>query len=351
MNSQDFRNTILQKKPRYANSRIPILEAFANKGKSKSDYSQFGPIYELYIYAFTLGLKKGLKLPLPTRKLTTDFVEIAKWKGGSSLVDFLLMIIFSHSEEIGFKWEDLEDLEEKELNNAINDIISFIESYANGGLEYLQQEFDDNKLMNSPYLFVDLLAENSEFRSNSNDDEVSLETLEPTEALIHSTKKIIEKGESTSVEFKSTMRINMHTDKKDPEMEHECIKTIAAFMNSNGGTLLIGVDDKKTVLGLEKDFNSFGENHDLLDKFQTELDNLIENQISNSIYPLLKLSFPNIDEKTICRLDVAFKKSGPIYSKNKAKKNLEEFYIRRAASSKPLNASEINDYIKDHWNV
>lgn len=65
MNAQEFRAQILLKKPRYAKSRIPVLEAFANKGQSKSDYSQFGPIYELYIYAFALGLKKRLKLPLP----------------------------------------------------------------------------------------------------------------------------------------------------------------------------------------------------------------------------------------------------------------------------------------------
>lgn len=159
MNAQEFREQILLKKPRYAKSRIPVLEAFANKGKSKSEYSQFGPIYELYIYAFTLGLKKDLKLPLPPRNLTQDFVEIAKWKRDSSLVDFLLMIVFSHSEEIGFNWNDLEDLDEKELNSKINDIIEFIESYANGGLEYLQQEFEANNLLNSPYLFVDLMAE------------------------------------------------------------------------------------------------------------------------------------------------------------------------------------------------
>lgn len=158
MNAQEFRAQILLKKPRYAKSRIPVLEAFANKGQSKSEYSQFGPIYELYIYAFMLGLKKGLKLPLPPRNLTQDFVEIAKWKRDSSLVDFLLMVIFSHSDEIGFDWNELEELDEKELNGKINDIIEFIESYANGGLEFLQQEFESDRLLNSPYLFVDILA-------------------------------------------------------------------------------------------------------------------------------------------------------------------------------------------------
>jgi hypothetical protein len=157
MTVQEFKSSLLMKRPRYANSKTPVIEAFANKGKSKSEYSQFGPIYELYIYAFRLGLKKGLKLPLPPRNSTQDFVEIGKWKRDSSLVDFLLMIVFSHSEEIGFDWNELEDMEDKELSKVISDIIDFMESYANGGLQYLQEEWENDNLINSSYLFVDLM--------------------------------------------------------------------------------------------------------------------------------------------------------------------------------------------------
>lgn len=157
MNAQEFKSLILSKRPRYAKSRIPVIDAFANKGQSKSEYSQFGPIYELYIYAFRLGLKKGLKLPLPPRNMTMEFLEIGKWKRDSSLVDFLLMIIFSHAEEIGFDWNDLEDMSETEINTVVSNIVDFIEGYANGGLQYLQEQWEDDKLINSSYLFVDLM--------------------------------------------------------------------------------------------------------------------------------------------------------------------------------------------------
>ena len=65
MTSQEFKSNLLIKRPRYANSRIPIIEVLANKGSRNSEYSQFGPIYELYIYAFMLGLKNNLRLALP----------------------------------------------------------------------------------------------------------------------------------------------------------------------------------------------------------------------------------------------------------------------------------------------
>lgn len=157
MTSQEFKSQILIKRPRYANSRIPLIEVLANKGSRKSEYSQFGPIYELYMYAFLLGLKKERRLPLPPRDLTSDFgLEIGRWKRESNLTDFLLMIIFTRNEEIGFDWNELEDMDESEITTVVSKIINFIEEYTNGGLEYLHELLDKGQLENSHYMFIDL---------------------------------------------------------------------------------------------------------------------------------------------------------------------------------------------------
>lgn len=349
MTSQDFRTQLLIKKPRYAKSRIPLIEVLANKGQSKSEYAQFGPIYELFIYAFVLGLKRKSFLPLPGNNLTKDFVEIAKWKGGGALVDFLLMIVLTHTNELGFTWNELEEMDERELDKAINQIISFFEGYANGGLEFLQDQYNSNQLINSPYLFIDLLAENSTFKElQSDDSEIGLESQEATEHTIIDTKKLIEGGESPNVEFKSTLRVNLTINLPDEKMEISCIKTIAGFMNTRSGTLIIGVSDIKAILGLENDLKSFGRKPDLMDEFQKHLDNLIQSYIGNSAYSLITLTFPAIEDKQICRLDVQFSKKGPVYVKNKSKKT-EDFYIRRAASTIALNASEMIGYIGNTW--
>lgn len=349
MNSQDFRTQILMKKPRYAKSRIPLIEVLANKGQSKSEYAQFGPVYELFIYAFVLGLKRKSFLPLPGNNLTKDFVEIAKWKGGGSLVDFLLMVVLTHTDELGFTWNELEEMEDKDLDRAIGQIIYFFEGYANGGLEYLQELYNSNQLINSPYLFVDLLAENSTFREiGLHQPETGLETQEATENTVESTLKLIEGGESPNVEFKSTLRINLATNVPDERMELGCIKTVAGYMNTKPGTLLIGVSDKKEVLGIDTDLASFGKKPDPMDEFQKHLDNLIESYIGNSAYSLITLTFPEIEGKQVCRLDVQFSKKGPVYVKNKSKKT-EDFYIRRAASTIALAPSEMIGYIENHW--
>ena len=159
MTHQEFRSALTSKRPRYANSRIPVIEALANKGSRSSEYSQFGPIYELYIYAMMLGIKKNIRLPLPPRNLTSDFLEIGKWKRDSSLVDFLFMVIFTRVDELHIDWNDLEDMEDDQLNKVVSNVITIIEEYANGGLEYLENLYEKGELVSSRhYMFIDLYS-------------------------------------------------------------------------------------------------------------------------------------------------------------------------------------------------
>ena len=66
--------------------------------------------------------------------------------------------------------------------------------------------------------------------------------------------KLIEKGENERVEFKSSLRHDYRQVKTDKNLEHVILKSIAGFLNGNGGTLLIGVDDFGEILGLANDY-------------------------------------------------------------------------------------------------
>ena len=65
-------------------------------------------------------------------------------------------------------------------------------------------------------------------------------------------------GESQTVEFKSTARWNVHAGQADKKMEHVIVKTVCGFLNAEGGTLLIGVDDDGAVVGLDADMQTLG---------------------------------------------------------------------------------------------
>ena len=85
--------------------------------------------------------------------------------------------------------------------------------------------------------------------------------------------EIVGRGESSTVEFKSSLRMNLHTKNPDPKIEHGVLKTLAAFLNTRGGTLVIGVDDKGAVLGVGVDgFPSE-------DKMDQHLANLIRDRL------------------------------------------------------------------------
>ena len=89
---------------------------------------------------------------------------------------------------------------------------------------------------------------------------------------------LIRKGESIQLEFKSTLRWNLHTDQKDPNMEYAVLKTIVAFLNSKGGTLIVGVADNGELVGISADH--FPDE----DKFKLHLTNLINKRIGKEFY-------------------------------------------------------------------
>ncbi len=153
------------------------------------------------------------------------------------------------------------------------------------------------------------------------------------------TKKLIEAGESDYVEFKSTLRWNLHTDKRDKEIEHASLKTIAAFLNSEGGTLLIGVDDGQNVLGIEKD----GFAND--DKAMLHLTNLIKERMGKSVLSFVDIAVEELEGKKIMRVDCK-PASTPVYLVHN---NTESFFIRTGPSTTALPASEIFPYILNRF--
>ena len=65
--------------------------------------------------------------------------------------------------------------------------------------------------------------------------------------------RIIQQGENDQVEFKSTLRWNLKSDRSERVIEKAWLKTVVAFLNSSGGTLIVGVDDDGTILGIAPD--------------------------------------------------------------------------------------------------
>jgi len=152
--------------------------------------------------------------------------------------------------------------------------------------------------------------------------------------------EIVAGGEGNTTEFKSTLRVNLHTNEVDPKMEHSALKTVAAFLNSReGGTLVVGVNDAGDALGLEAD--KFPNE----DKMNLHLINLLKSKLGVPTMLHIKPHFEDFGGKRVLIVDCT--PSGqPVYLKNGKE---EEFYIRAGASSASLPPSEMNSFIKQRF--
>ena len=68
--------------------------------------------------------------------------------------------------------------------------------------------------------------------------------------------ELINRGESNTLEFKSTLRYDLEQQKVNKDLAKVIPKTLAGFLNAEGGMLLIGVADNGQILGLENDISS-----------------------------------------------------------------------------------------------
>lgn len=148
--------------------------------------------------------------------------------------------------------------------------------------------------------------------------------------------QLIDEGESTSTEFKSTLRRNLHTGENDIKIENAALKTIAAFLNSKGGgTLFLGVADDGEPLGLEND--AFANQ----DKMLLHLNNLVKERLGSKHFLYIQPHFDDLEGKSVLVVDCLAARS-PAYLKEGSE---ERFYIRSVAATVELKGSQIQDYV------
>jgi len=157
------------------------------------------------------------------------------------------------------------------------------------------------------------------------------------------TAEIIKKGESNKVEFKSSLRWDYKVSCKNTQMEYVIAKTIAAFMNSEGGKLYIGVDDEGNILGLKNDISTLKRPN--VDAFSLQLTQIINEYLGKEFRQYIHETYEDFGDKQICLIEVE-STAMPVYLNMQGRK---EFFIRSGNSSQPLNVQEAIAYMKTHF--
>lgn len=178
-----------------------------------------------------------------------------------------------------------------------------------------------------------------------------LEKITATEQMVApvSLEDMIADGESDALEFKSTLRWDLKEGIVNKKLEEVIMKTLAAFANSQGGTLLIGVDDEGQALGLEHDYLCLGGID--RDKFELHLRNLLNQQFGvGFVTRKMQIKFHRVEDKEVCEIEIS-PADEPIIitSKDKNGQAVEKFYARSGNSSQEIPLGEMSAYVKGRF--
>jgi hypothetical protein len=174
-----------------------------------------------------------------------------------------------------------------------------------------------------------------------------LDSLVPTEAAIGSESRVqqlLDAGESASVEFKSSLRSAVPGGGLNKLLEKAVIKTVAGFLNAKGGTLLIGVADDGTPIGLEGDYKSSDSIQDR-DGFELHLVKLLTSAMGESISAFITVTFHDLGGKDVCQI-VAEPSDHPIYVQDGQDM---AFFLRTGNATNALPVHEVVTYVSGRW--
>src|SRR5262249_42766050 len=118
--------------------------------------------------------------------------------------------------------------------------------------------------------YEDFLSARRELLARKLNEYMAALIAEPEEIRHRPIADLVKLGESAVLEFKSTLQWDVVKKEVNKALRKSSLKTIAAFMNTEGGTLLIGVEDDGNILGLERDLSLLGSSRD---KFEQTLVN------------------------------------------------------------------------------
>ena len=220
---------------------------------------------------------------------------------------------------------------------ALQDTEDKVKGLQLGAVDFITKPFDPDEVRARVARQLKVYAKH---RRLSDENRLLVDRLESLSGSDPSTRRqwirsVIESGESARIEFKSTVRWNLKKDCADKAIEIAWLKTVVAFLNTDGGTLLIGVSDDGQILGTEKD--GFVNE----DKLLLHVNNLIKQHIGLDTASYIQFSAVKIENKTVLPIECG-SASEPVFLKIG---DAEDFYVRLGPGSRKLSTREVLAYL------
>lgn len=132
--------------------------------------------------------------------------------------------------------------------------------------------------------------------------------------------EFLENNEKENVEFKASL-----------SEKNKILKTISAFSNKRGGTILVGINDNRDVVGVDIGRNTL-----------ENLANNIRRERDPPVYPYIDYS--DINGKTVLIIEVSESVAKPVFYRNRT-------YIRVGRTNQRLSSTEIRNFISNESRI
>lgn len=154
---------------------------------------------------------------------------------------------------------------------------------------------------------------------------------------------LLSRNEDGTLEFKSSLRWDTRAGKVNRALEKAALKTVAAFLNSSGGHLVLGVSDDRKVRGLHEDISTLQRKD--RDGFELHVSNLFGSMIGAHLRSCLTMTWAEHEGRHFCVLTVA-PGAEPAFVRAD---NTEEFFVRTGNGTTSLTVSQVPTYLKSRF--
>jgi len=156
-------------------------------------------------------------------------------------------------------------------------------------------------------------------------------------------ERLLAQGEGSKVEFKTAMRYDLKEKKRNKEMDKVIAKTLCGFMNTEGGILIIGVDDDGNAMGLDVDIFTLDKKNE--DGFELAFNDIVKSYLELPDRRYIGLKFWDYRGKRICVIQIEGSRE-PVFC---LLDQGHEFYVRVGNSTRRLDAKETVEYVRAHF--
>lgn len=268
--------------------------------------------------------------------------------------DFLLKTVAKNTLANNLIVSELENTNTEEINNFTFKNLRRIRQYISQGVLSVEETIEDKlakELAEKRSYWIGRIKEEEgealEFKSTF----ITPVSSKDKDNIVDNLRKQIKNTNNEEKKKNIELKINELRNENNIQKAiiHSALKTICAFANTNGGTLLLGVSDDKKIFGLEQDYNYFKQNNGR-DEFGKFFDSTIKDYFGESFSPtILDKEFLKFKEGDILVVKVKKSSEEVFLLKNEKGEKDECFYVRHLSSSEKLKGRELLKYARNNF--